>query len=51
MSAPIVQDALNHPENYCLKILREGGAAGNLFGREICSKMEEMKSNTDERSK
>ena len=51
MSAPIVQDALNHPENYCLKILREGGAAGNLFGREICSKMEEMKSNVDERSK
>ena len=51
MSAPIVQDALNHPENYCLKILREGGAAGNLFGEEIMPKLKEMEENIDERSK
>ena len=48
---PIVQAALKNPENWCLKILREGGAAGNLFGEEIMPKLKEMEENIDERSK
>ena len=48
---PIVQAAFKNPENWCLKILREGGAAGNLFGQEIMPKLKEMEKNIDERSK
>lgn len=48
-NSEIVQNALRSPQNYCLKILREGGAVGNLFGSEITSKMAEMKNNKSER--
>jgi len=50
-NSEIVQNALKSPKNYCLKILREGGAAGNLFGDEIISKMAEMEENESERLK
>ena len=50
-NSEIVQNALKSPQNYCLKILREGGAAGNLFGDEIISKMVEMEENESERLK
>ena len=45
----LVKEALNNPKSFCLKILREGGAEGNLFGEEIIPKLEEMKTNKDER--
>ena len=50
-NSDIVKNALKTPSNYCLKILREGGAAGNLFGNEIIPKMAEMKENEPERLK
>ena len=50
-NSEIVQNALKSPQNYCLKILREGGAAGNLFGDEIISKMAELEQNESERLK
>ena len=43
----LVKEALNNPKSFCLKILREGGAEGNLFGEEIIPKLEEMKTNQD----
>ena len=45
----LVKEALKSPEGFCLKILREGGADGNLFGEEIIPKLEEMKTNKDVR--
>lgn len=45
----LVKEALNNPKSFCLKILREGGAEGNLFGEEIIPKLEEMKTNKDVR--
>ena len=45
----LVKEALNNPKSFCLKILREGGAEGNLFGEEIMPKLEEMKTNKDVR--
>ena len=45
----LVKEALNNPKSFCLKILREGGAEGNLFGEEIIPKLEEMKTNKDAR--
>jgi hypothetical protein len=39
----MIQAALSNPEDFCLKILREGGAEGNLFGEEILEKLGEMK--------
>jgi len=50
-NSEIVKNALKSPQNYCLKILREGGAAGNLFGDEIISKMAEMEENESEKLK
>ena len=50
-NSEIVQNALKSPQNYCLKILREGGAAGNLFGDEIISKMAQMENDESERLK
>ena len=50
-NSEIVQNALKSPQNYCLKILREGGAAGNIFGDEIISKIAEMRENESERLK
>ena len=50
-NSDIVKNALKTPSNYCLKILREGGAAGNLFGDEIIPKMAEMNENEAERLK
>ena len=47
LSSPAVQAALDQPERYCLKILREGGAEGNLFGAEIVPRLEEMKQNEE----
>ena len=45
----LVKEALKNPKSFCLKILREGGAEGNLFGEEIIPKLEEMKLNKDVR--
>ena len=42
-NSELVQEAINNPSSFCLKILREGGAEGNLFGEEIIPKLEEMK--------
>ena len=50
-SSPLIKEAQKNSKNFCLKILREGGAAGNLFGNEIESKLAEMETNTQERSK
>jgi len=47
LSSPAVQAALDQPERYCLKILREGGAEGNLFGAEIVPRLKEMKQNEE----
>ena len=43
--------AKSRPEKYCLKILREGGAAGNLFGTDISEKLKEMETVHAERAK
>ena len=50
VESELVQDAMKNPELYCLKILREGGAEGNLFGKEIIPKLEEMKENSSIRN-
>ena len=42
LDSETVKAALSQPERYCLKILREGGAEGNLFGREIVPRLGEM---------
>jgi len=48
---PLIKDSKLNPEKYCLKILREGGAAGNLFGKEIIQKLNEMETDIPARSK
>ena len=46
LSSPLVKTARANPRNFCLKILREGGADGNLFGDEILPKLEAMETNS-----
>jgi len=44
-------NAKNNPSDYCLKILREGGADGNLFRDEIIPILSQMETDLELRTK
>lgn len=46
-----IKNAMLNPEKFCLKIFREGGAKGNVFGSEIVPILTEMKTNLELRKK